>query len=67
MGRSNPKGQIIADPATYLTPTNQANVYDYGYDVNGNMVTDRNKGINGNVGMDQATGGAIVYNHLNLP
>ncbi|NOS91933.1 MAG: hypothetical protein HOP30_08425 [Cyclobacteriaceae bacterium] len=30
---------------------------DYTYDVNGNMVTDQNKGITGN----------IVYNHLNLP
>jgi RHS repeat-associated protein len=30
---------------------------DYTYDVNGNMLTDKNKGITGN----------ITYNHLNLP
>jgi len=41
--------------------------YDYGYDLNGNMITDKNKGINGNTDIDQTTGGAIQYNHLNLP
>jgi len=40
---------------------------DYGYDPNGNMITDRNKRLNGSTGIDQASGGAIVYNHLNLP
>lgn len=40
---------------------------DYGYDKNGNMVSDLNKKINGVTGLDQTTGGAIVYNHLNLP
>jgi|GEM_PF-1806418 len=40
---------------------------DYGYDLNGNMITDKNKRINGNTGIDQASGGAIIYNHLNLP
>lgn len=40
---------------------------DYGYDVNGNLVTDLNKRINGATGIDQVSGGAIVYNHLNLP
>ncbi|PZR29022.1 MAG: hypothetical protein DI535_04205 [Citrobacter freundii] len=40
---------------------------DYGYDVNGNMVTDLNKGIKGSTGWGLTTGGAIVYNHLNLP
>lgn len=47
-------------------------IADYGYDVNGNLITDRNKDIkpnnsNGVTGIDQATGGAIEYNHLNLP
>jgi RHS repeat-associated protein len=40
---------------------------DYGYDLNGNMVTDLNKRINGSIGTDQTSGGAIQYNHLNLP
>jgi RHS repeat-associated protein len=40
---------------------------DYGYDLNGNMITDLNKRLNGSVGIDQANGGAIEYNHLNLP
>jgi RHS repeat-associated protein len=46
---------------------NKASIYDYGYDLNGNMISDRNKGINGSVDIDQTTGGAITYNHLNLP
>ncbi|MEO6454236.1 MAG: DUF6443 domain-containing protein [Ginsengibacter sp.] len=40
---------------------------DYGYDVNGNLITDLNKRLNGNTGIDQTTGGAITYNFLNLP
>jgi RHS repeat-associated protein len=40
---------------------------DYGYDVNGNLVTDLNKKLNGSAGIDLSSGGAIVYNHLNLP
>jgi RHS repeat-associated protein len=40
---------------------------DYGYDLNGNIITDRNKDVSGNTGIDQVTGGAITYNHLNLP
>ena len=40
---------------------------DYGYDKNGNMVTDLNKRINGSTGLDITSGGAITYNHLNLP
>jgi RHS repeat-associated protein len=40
---------------------------DYGYDVNGNMITDKNKDIGGSTGIDLASGGAIEYNHLNLP
>lgn len=41
------------------------NSTDYGYDANGNMVTDLNKGLYGNVGANVA--GAITYNFLNLP
>jgi hypothetical protein len=40
---------------------------DYGYDLNGNMVTDLNKRLNGNTGLDQQSGGAIGYNYMNLP
>jgi RHS repeat-associated protein len=40
---------------------------DYGYDLNGNMITDLNKRLNGNTGIDQTSGGAITYNFLNLP
>ncbi len=41
---------------------------DYGYDINGNMIVDKNKRINGSTGMDlAAASGGIQYNHLNLP
>jgi RHS repeat-associated protein len=41
---------------------------DYGYDVNGNLLTDKNKRLNGTGGIDiPANAGAIQYNHLNLP
>jgi RHS repeat-associated protein len=40
---------------------------DYGYDKNGNLVTDLNKRLNGGTGTDIASGGAISYNYLNLP
>ncbi|HEX6431384.1 MAG TPA: DUF6443 domain-containing protein [Niastella sp.] len=40
---------------------------DYGYDPNGNMVTDLNKKITGTAALDIMSGGAITYNHLNLP
>ncbi|OQP56422.1 DUF6443 domain-containing protein [Niastella populi] len=40
---------------------------DYGYDANGNMVTDKNKRIDSGVTPTDNTDGAIVYNYLNLP
>jgi len=40
----------------------------YAYDVNGNMVIDRNKSIGADVGNGvDVPEGAITYNHLNLP
>jgi YD repeat-containing protein len=39
----------------------------YGYDVNGNLVTDLNKRLSGTTGLDLTSGGAITYNFLNLP
>lgn len=40
---------------------------DYGYDKNGNLITDLNKRLNGSTGTDLTSGGAITYNCLNLP
>lgn len=43
---------------------------DYAYDVNGNLLSDKNKRLNGNgsTGIDlPSNAGAIEYNHLNLP
>lgn len=40
---------------------------DYGYDVNGNIVTDLNKKLNGTAALTVTSGGAIAYNFLNLP
>jgi RHS repeat-associated protein len=42
---------------------------DYGYDRNGNLVIDLNKQLKGTVApnTDMLSGGAILYNHLNLP
>lgn len=42
-------------------------LYDYGYDRNGNLITDLNKRIDGVLGLDNENVGAIQYNHLNLP
>ena len=50
-----------------LYNSSSTTINDYGYDVNGNMIADQNKGINGSTGIDIPNGGAIVYNHLNLP
>ncbi len=44
-----------------------ATATDYGYDKNGNLVTDLNKRLNGSTGSELTSGGAITYNHLNLP
>ena len=52
-------GILVEGFTTTIAPTNVAD--QYGYDINGNMVRDLNKGIvNGSTD-------AITYNHLNLP
>lgn len=40
---------------------------DYGYDLNGNMIVDLNKGLRGPTGDSLINGGAITYNYMNLP
>lgn len=50
-----------------LGGTKTAAAIDYGYDVNGNLLTDRNKNMGTAAGLDVSNGGAITYNHLNLP
>lgn len=50
-----------------FTDNNHANGSDYGYDNNGNLVTDKNKRLIGPVGLNVTSGAPIVYNHLNLP
>ena len=62
--QSTQKAAITSD-AAYASQS--ASINDYGYDVNGNLITDNNKSILGVTGIDQVSGGAIVYNHLNLP
>jgi RHS repeat-associated protein len=47
--------------------TDKNNSTDYGYDVNGNMISDLNKRLNGVIGIDQPSSGAIQYNFQNLP
>jgi RHS repeat-associated protein len=51
-----------------FTDINKSSI-DYGYDANGNMVVDLNKKLTGstNPNPDVTTGGAIIYNFLNLP
>jgi RHS repeat-associated protein len=47
---------------------NNTTADDYGYDPNGNLVTDLNKKMMGATGSNlTATTNAIAYNHLNLP
>ncbi len=53
-------GDFKYDPATKTS-------VDYGYDKNGNLITDLNKNLGGTTGTDISDGGAISYNHLNLP
>jgi RHS repeat-associated protein len=61
--------QGSAAPDNKLGDFNDKNIAgnDYGYDANGNMVTDLNKRINGATGTNITSGGAIIYNHMNLP
>lgn len=71
-GTSN-KLRAVADNATPANVNlgdfvdNNTTADDYGYDINGNLMTDLNKRMSGNTGVDIPGGGAITYNHLNLP
>lgn len=46
---------------------NNTTADDYGYDLNGNQITDLNRRIGTSIGVDQTSGGGIVYSYLNLP
>jgi RHS repeat-associated protein len=61
-GGTQPAGVNLGDFNDKNTGTD-----DYGYDKNGNLITDLNKRMNGSTGADLTTGGAITYNYLNLP
>jgi RHS repeat-associated protein len=46
---------------------NNTTADDYGYDLNGNQVTDLNRRIGSSTGVNLTAGGGIVYSYLNLP
>jgi RHS repeat-associated protein len=46
---------------------NNTTADDYGYDPNGNLITDMNKRLAGTTGTDLASGGAITYTYQGLP
>lgn len=46
---------------------NNTTADDYGYDLNGNQITDLNRRIGAGFGVDLTSGGGIVYSYLNLP
>ena len=58
-----------SQPATNIGDFKDKNTgsNDYGYDMNGNLITDKNKRMNGITDINQNTPGAITYTHLNLP
>lgn len=64
-----PGGTLPTTPGAGMGDFADRNVNgnDYGYDANGNMVTDKNKRIDNGIAPTDNTDGAIVYNYLNLP
>ncbi|MBK7883011.1 MAG: hypothetical protein IPJ81_03760 [Chitinophagaceae bacterium] len=58
---------IVADNKLGDFTNKNTTADDYGYDKNGNLITDLNKKLVGSIGIDQIAGGAIQYNYLNLP
>ena len=59
---AQPAGVTLGDFVQHTTSADA-----YGYDVNGNQISDLNRGFNGSIGVDQISGGAITYNYLSLP
>ena len=63
---AHPQATLKTGLTTLSTQAQFDAITDYSYDVNGNLNTDLNKGIGSSI-PPLGGGGAITYNHLNLP